>query len=310
MLKPQLAVDFDETKLKFPLMALPKIDGVRALNLTGTLTGRSLKQHKNKHTTLRFSGPEFQGLDGELSLKGQLTHPALCRLTTGEVNRIEGFPPLDWNIFDHVSGMTESWTYHSRYLHALKIVQDLEHADIRMVPFVWAYNLEDVLRLENDMLDEGYEGVILRDPDGVHKSGRATVRMGSYLRIKRFIDFEGIVESFEEAMENQNEAKVNELGRSERSSHQANLVPKGMVGNLQLRLLQDVIYRDKKLFEKDMLVTVGPGQMTHDERKFYFENPTFLLTHIAKAKLMPHGTKDKPRMATFVSLRSPEDMSE
>ena len=47
-MKPMLAEDFDESKLIFPLIAQPKIDGVRGLNMLGTLTGRSLKTHKKR----------------------------------------------------------------------------------------------------------------------------------------------------------------------------------------------------------------------------------------------------------------------
>ena len=41
-MKPQLANDANLATLKYPLIVQPKIDGVRALNINGTLTGRSL----------------------------------------------------------------------------------------------------------------------------------------------------------------------------------------------------------------------------------------------------------------------------
>ena len=39
-MKPQLAEDAILDAVRFPCIAQPKIDGVRALNLNGTLTGR------------------------------------------------------------------------------------------------------------------------------------------------------------------------------------------------------------------------------------------------------------------------------
>ena len=45
-LKPQLAEDAILDQVRFPCIVQPKIDGVRALNLNGTLTGRSLDPFK------------------------------------------------------------------------------------------------------------------------------------------------------------------------------------------------------------------------------------------------------------------------
>lgn len=309
-IKPQLACDFDEEKLKFPLIALPKIDGCRGMHITGSFTGRSLKPYKNKHTTLRFSQRGFAGFDGEVAIKGQETSPSLCRDTTSALNRIEGFPALDWHIFDYITPETIALPYVERYTEAAVRVKLLGHIDVRMVPSRLVYTLEELLNLENLYLDQGYEGVIIRDPGGLHKSGRATINGGSYLRIKRRIDFEGIICGFEEAMENKNEAKTNELGRTERSTHQENMVPKGMIGNIQMKLLADVVYRNQKIFDKGMIVTVGPGEMPHEDRIKHFQQPEGFLGQIGKGKLMPHGTKDKPRQATFVSIRAAEDMSE
>ncbi len=99
MIKPMLAEDYVESKLKFPLIAQPKIDGVRGLNLEGQLTGRSLKAHKNLYTTAFFSQKPFKGLDGELAAQAE-THPDLCRLTTSAVGTIDGEPFTLWHCFD------------------------------------------------------------------------------------------------------------------------------------------------------------------------------------------------------------------
>lgn len=53
-MKPLLADDWVESKLVFPLIGQPKVDGVRALNMVGKLTARSLKPFKNKYLTARY----------------------------------------------------------------------------------------------------------------------------------------------------------------------------------------------------------------------------------------------------------------
>ncbi len=200
--------------------------------------------------------------------------------------------------------------YADRIMHAARRVELMNLPYVKMIPHQTVYDLDELWAFEDKCLDKGFEGVILRDPLGLHKDGRATVTKGAYMRIKRFIDVEGVVEELIEAKENQNEAKTNELGRTERSSHQENLVPKGMVGMLKMRLLADVTYRDKKLFEKGMLVDVGAGTMPHPDRLHYFNNPGEILQQIGKLKLFPHGTKDKPRYPTWAGLRATADMSE
>ena len=60
-MKPNLATDYDPETLWFPVLYLPKIDGVRGLHLTGGLTGRSLKKFKNKYTTERSLRSAMQG---------------------------------------------------------------------------------------------------------------------------------------------------------------------------------------------------------------------------------------------------------
>ena len=64
LIKVTLAKDVEESKLKFPLIIQPKIDGTRAIVQNGNLYARSLKQHENKFVTQQYSNPIFNGLDG------------------------------------------------------------------------------------------------------------------------------------------------------------------------------------------------------------------------------------------------------
>lgn len=315
--KPHLACDVDEAKLKFPLIAMPKIDGVRALSVEQQVVGRSLKRFDNPFLATRFDGVDFTGFDGELAF-GPWNSPTLCRDTTGFVNRQtakEGKPiegNIKWHIFDLLDTMCGviDMPYEERLKHRDRRIELMGLPYVKGVPWELVRDLDELDAFDSRCLDVGFEGSIYRDPLGLHKNGRATTTKGAYLRLKRFIDVEGVVEEIIEAMENQNEAKTNELGRTERSSHKENKVPKGMIGMLKMRLLADVVYREKKLFEKGMLVDVGPGVMTHDDRVRFFKQPELLLGTIGKIKIFPHGTKDKPRFPTWNGPRAAADMSE
>ena len=185
----------------------------------------------------------------------------------------------------------------------------MQHIDI--VPMEWCANMEELLELDNEWLDLGYEGTIIRDPYKAHKQGRSTVKEGGLLRIKRFIEEEAVVIGIEEGQTNLNEKQTNELGNSFRTTHQENMTPNGQVGSLLCRMLKDVFdpqVKDKLLLAAGQVVTVSPGKLTVKEREHFFQNPHEILEQTIKFKFFPKGGKDKPRFPTYVCIRAAADM--
>lgn len=306
-----LASDFDESKLRFPLIAQPKIDGVRALNLDGTLTGRSLKKHNNRFVTILFSKPYLKGFDGEMAANMH-TSPSLCRDTSSALSTIEGSPWVLWHLFDYITEQTIDLPYKERYRLLISNVTYLKKDEesknvarfLRIVPSVLCNNEEELLNVENEWLNEGYEGVIIRDPEGKYKQGRSTVKEGGLLRIKRFVDFELKITEIIEGCTNHNQAQINELGKTFRSSHQENLTGNLMVGSLVGTVVSEIKnLKGETVFQKGDSVKIGAGSMTHEDREKYFLQPELILGKLVKAKMFPHGIKDRPRFPTFVSLR-------
>jgi DNA ligase-1 len=313
-MKPMLATDYVEDKLVFPLVAQPKIDGVRCLNIDGQFTGRSLKGHKNRFITERFSHPLLAGLDGEAAAEHEC-HPDLCRLTSSALSTIEGEPYILWHLFDDFSAELVD----RPYLHRLAMLQEryarlegeVPHLwpHLRVVPHIVVANLDQLLEVDSTFLAQGYEGTIVRSIKGKHKQGRSTVREGGLLRIKRFVDFEFRVHTVIEGEENQNEATINALGLTERSTHQENMVANGMIGAMLGTTLSEVKDGDVVLFEKGAEVRVGAGCLTHVQRRYYFENQDEFKRLIHKAKFFPKGIKDKPRFPTWKTFRPETDVS-
>ena len=298
-MKPALASNYDPSNIQLPTFAQPKIDGVRGLNLDGNLVGRSLKAFKNKALTAKFSQLKYQGLDGELAF-GEETSGSLCRDTTSAVNTITG--PADgfvWHVFDYVTEETIKLPYHERYRLLVKKVEELDEDCIKLVPYFNLKSSAEVEEYDEENLAEGYEGTILRNPDSLYKEGRPGKKEQQLMRIKRFSDSEALVLAVVEGRTNLNEAVINELGRSERSSHAENQVPNGMVGSLTCKDL-----------ESGMTITVSPGEMDHIERKFYFDNPQEIVGKTITYKSFKKGVKTLPRFPTFKNIRSAEDMEQ
>lgn len=299
-MKPHLACDADIDKMKFPCWGMVKLDGVRMLNIDGNALARSLKPHECKFITEKYSNDLFAGFDGELTV-GDTTAEDVLNKTSSATRTIGWQGEIAWNLFDWIpTPEFGNYSYEERYNYLVKYVNNLPEAvshDIKVIPYTVINTKEEAIEFYEKCLDEGYEGAIFRNPKAKHKDGRCTVKEGAYLRMKPQSDKEAVVLSVYEAMENQNEATINELGRTQRSTHQENLVGKGMIGGLVCKCL-----------ETGLQINVGPGKMKHDKRLYYWLHQDEIIGKIIKYKSMDKGVKDLPRFPRFIDFRSERDM--
>ena len=293
--KPFKACDADLDLVTYPVMVFPKIDGVRGLNREGIFLGRSLKAHKSLYLQDVLSGMKYSGLDGELSC-GAITSQSLCRDTTSATGTIKGSFDFDYNCFDLLDDENIDLPYLTRYVNLVAMVKLLP-IFVKAIDFEWCNSKAEVLAVYDYCIEQGYEGVVLRDPDAMHKNGRSTKKQAGYLRLKPCGDSEGIFHHFDEAMHNGNEAKTNALGETERSSHKENKVGLGMIGALWLTPIGG-----GEPFK------VGPGTMTHADRIVFFNDQGLLKNAIIKFKFFDHGAKDAYRHARFFAFRNESDM--
>ena len=311
-MKPQLANDANLATLTYPVGVQVKIDGVRALNINGTLTGRSLDPFKGFGITEYWSRPYFKGLDGEMILG---SNPAsvdrLCSLTTGAMGAFKGItetPNLNWWVFDDLTNPADS--YSVRYARLKVRVAKLGHPRVHLVPLHIANNREELDALIARFFDEGYEGAIIRNLDAPAKEGRPSKVKQELVRVKGWMDSEMLVTGFTEGQTNTNEAKTNTLGRTERSSAKDGMVPNGMVGSIHGTMIGDCFHliTGEKLFADGLPITIGTGTMTDAELLDYFKHPEKLVGHPVKFKHLAHGVKGLPRMGNYISHRLKEDM--
>jgi DNA ligase-1 len=310
-MKAMLASDVVLEKVKYPVFIQPKIDGVRALH-QGSLTGRSLEPFANEYVCEFFDFAGYKGIDGEMAA-GLETRSDLCRLTTSALSTIEGSPWMLWHAFDYIGAEALHLPYHKRHGMLYDLLKSLpaQYAEhVRLVPTKIAQNEEQLLQIHAGHMNAGYEGSIIRDPDGMHKAGRSTVREGGLLRIKDFMDSEAVVIGITEGESNGNAATIDARGHTKRSSHKENMTPNGQVGSLQCMIINDIMHplTGKLLFSKNLKFTLANGKMTVEEATDFFNNPSKIIGKIVKFQHMPHGVKEMPRIATFQCIRMPADM--
>lgn len=295
----------DIAKLRYPIYASPKIDGVRALVISGKLVSRALKPIPNEFVSTRFSLSALSGLDGELVL-GSPTAPNVFNATSGALRREEGEPDARFYCFDE-------WDRKDTYQDQVLRFQRSEgwpHCSI--VPSTKVDSPDMLLEAERAALDLGYEGLILRSPEGLYKFGRSTLKEGAMLKLKRFQDDEAEVVGIYEEMHNGNEARRNELGRTQRSTHREGLVGKGTTGGFVL-LYKGIHFKcgtglsddEAALWwsrrkPKPLMIQLDGEMLTYYELK----RPVTV-----KFKHFAHGAKDKPRHPVYLGVRDKWDAS-
>lgn len=286
--RPMLATDAELDKLRFPLLASSKLDGIRATVRDGVVYSRSNKPIPNKFVQEKFKAYEY--FDGEL-IVGEPTAHDVYRQTTSHVMSHDKVDfSVSFYVFDHIQHLNERYWHRmpsdTKFNLRTGVIAHQQRTIHTMT------QLED---FEDLCLNQGYEGLILRDPDGPYKQGRSTVKEGYLLKLKRFLDSEAVVIGFEERMENQNVATTDERGYTKRSSHRANKVGRGDLGALVLRTSEGVEF------------SCGTG-FSDPERAEIWASRDRVLGRIAKYKYFPVGVKEAPRHPVFLGWRDPKDM--
>lgn len=275
--------------LKFPLIASPKLDGVRAIISAEGVLSRSLKLIPNREVQAALEGLPI-GLDGELIAGDPCAPDAYRRTVSMVMSEDADITGLHFFVFDIQTAGPFS-DRHSIYTEYVKGLVGYDGAVVR-VPQYPVNSLAELIALEDKWIGEGFEGVILRKPDSPYKHGRSTRKEGYLLKLKRFQDSEAEVLGVTELMHNGNEAKKNALGHTERSSHKAGLTGSGVLGTLRVKDVKTGVE-----FE------IGTG-FTAKERKDLWEIPLWQLQHkLVKYKFFPVGVKDKPRHPVFLGWR-------
>lgn len=296
--KPMLAYTVeDASSLDYDdgLYASVKLDGIRAIVLDGIVYSRSMKPIRSKAVQELFGKPEYNGLDGEI-LYGPWNAENVFNLTTQTVMSTELKTEFDkrelrFAVFDYV---LSDATYTKRLLIAAEIVV-MHGKQMQTLVQTRIKNLEKLFEFEQDVLTNGYEGIMVRSINGRYKQGRSTAKEGIIGKIKRFSDDEAFVVGFEEKMHNTNEARTNELGRTQRSQ-----AKEGMIGTDTLGALLCVC--------NGIQFTMGSG-FDDAGRKEVWNNKEKYFGKLAKFKYFAVGMKDSYRFPIFLGWRDEDDIS-
>ena len=312
--KPMLAAKLEDIgldNLTYPLLASPKLDGVRALVIDGVVMSRSLKPIPNKHVQKLFGRPELEGFDGELCV-GPATAKDLMQRTMSGVMSEDGEPDVTYHVFDL---WEDSDAFAKRQPRAAYLASRLRGCVPVHHSAVETEN--QLLELEAAYLAEGYEGIMLRTLEGGYKQGRCGKKQPWLIKVKRFEDSEAIVIGVEELMHNDNEATINELGRTKRSTHQENKRPAGVLGALICKTPEGVVFNIGTGFTAEQraqlwrahCIARGGWPSPGGDELYKWALATDPLGRIVKYKHFAcSGVKEAPRFPVFLGFRDKRDL--
>jgi len=265
--------------IPYPVLATPKIDGIRFLIVNGKAVTTQFKPIPNKKLRAFLEKNCQEGLDGELKILGKF-------YKTSSV--VMSYEHPDWDkveiiVFDYAPDI------HQVYEDRVMSLRKLENKHIIKLKPKVIYNNEELKKFEKVCLDDGHEGVMLRVPRGPYKCGRSTIKQFYLVKLIKNITAEAKIIGMKQLLSNVNKQELNAFGMSKRSHKKEGKIPKPMVGSFK------VIDGKKRIF--------FVGGLTDVMKKDAWENPKKYMGKTITYMCKPYGEKDLPRQARFKSFR-------
>jgi DNA ligase-1 len=305
-IKKDMSLDEFFSHVLYPVIATPKLDGIRCTTIpdgdTCRPVCRSLDTLPNNWIRRHLSMRCPPGLDGEIITytPGTLFEPVEKARpfyqVQSDVMSQAGEPLFKFHVFDYHDFSVEHphLEPYAERLHKLGLMT-LPGFCVPVVSKM-CRTREDIEVFEEACIKDGHEGICWRHIGARYKYGRSTLREQVLIKMKRFEDAEARVIGWYEEMHNNNPAAPNALGYAERSSHQANMTKKDRLGGLTC---EDV--------STGIQFNIGSG-FNAEQRETYWRDRETLVGKLVKYKHQPHGKKEKPRIPIFLGFRDERDL--
>lgn len=312
ILAPNQEPDLDA--IQYPVLASFKLDGIRCIFHKGQILSRSLKQIQNKQLREKFEPIRAYSEKFQCIIDGEIYSPNLTfqeitsfvmteDLTESKTVKKNGtaltIPDhLNFYCFDIILNDKAQESYSNRVDNYVGVATELHPLNCFVLCSQAVLGsrkaVEDYF---GDATEQGYEGLILRAPQGQYKFGRGTLKEGIIYKVKPFVTFDGQITDVVQSTEVREgaEKKINELGRSVTSKKKDDRVL------IEKASAFWVLYEGKPL--KVVLA------MTDPEKEEVWKNRESYIGKFVEYKGMLVGSKDLPRHPIFLRFRKDKDDS-
>lgn len=282
--------DLSPSVVKLPCIATEKIDGIGVRGIEDKPISCSNKMLPNLLLQSVWEQVNsFNGIHGELFVDNFHATQSVVMSQTG---RLRGLTLYLFDSFDNPGS-----PYHSRlsYLKGRlgRIWSELGRADdnklqVKIVPSIVCTSLGDIKKYYNNIVKNGGEGLVLRDPEAEYQFKRVTLSSRISIKLKPFSDAEAVVTGVESQMQNTSESFTSETGRLKKNKRKDDLQELQMVG--AFLCLDD---RGRKF-------KVSCSTMTHDEKSLAYCIKDKLVGRTLTYSYLDTGEKDLPRSPKFL----------
>jgi len=294
-----------------PMMASYKLDGMRCFFKKGEMLSRQWKPILNKQLNERFqplkdiTKNKNYILDGELYSHeidfGEIMH--YCRT---EDLKDEPLPDnINFYMFDMLIDMKNNRRAEDRNKDLISFFHDLvdksivfdnyDFSHVYILTQLMVSTPEDAKKMFEEAVNEGFEGLILKDPDSQYKYGRITIASGDGYKFKPYQTWDARIIDVEQATEADPKAEktITEKGYSRTSRKKGDRIP------IEKASAFRVMYEDKEL-------KVSIAATDEEKEKIWKEKDSYIGKYI-EYKGMLVGAKDLPRHPVFVRMRPDKD---
>lgn len=299
MKAPSTEVELDD--LFYPCLASIKFDGIRCEIKKGKMLSSSMKEHPNKQLAIAFAKhlkDHSIVLDGELfdpDIEFRL-HSGLCAAHDRDVGGLkfycwENLPIEDWDLKNPVVPYSER-------LKALNKMKEDER--FKIVKQTLCKNRADVDRFIAACAERGDEGAMFRDPEGLYKHGKATLKQAIIVKFKFWKDFDAQIVAVEEGWKNKEgiERTLDPTGHKKTVTSKLDKERSGSFGRYQVKV--DI--------EGTPLMYIGGWKgLTDEERDVIWLNRELEVGKWLRFKAMAAGQKDLPRIPKSVEPRDDKE---
>lgn len=210
-LSPMLAQNYEKqkSKIKFPAIAQPKLDGVRCVvqyqNGIVTLKSRKGKQFQNMLPIEKAI--KTINLDKNIALDGELFSDVLdfqrlvgiVRKKTMSQKDMDDLKYVKLNVFDCIHLGDKKMTFSARWNIVDEIVKKDKSKVLKIVPIYTIKNEDDINRLLKTFMDNGDEGIMIRNAESPYEIDKRSYHLQKY---KKFFDAEYKIVNAEEGTGN------------------------------------------------------------------------------------------------------------
>lgn len=201
-IKPMLAEGFDERLIRFPCYAQPKFNGLRSVTHYHHTEGIQIKSRSGKPYYIdRVESEVIKILEPGQYLDGELYHHGmkLNEINSAVKRQSEKHPDQD-KIVLVVFDIPMEGTFKERLAYMQKQMLPVFEGDyaapVQMCMTLECDNMEMLRKAHQMFVNDGHEGTIIRNADGVYEYG---ARSRNLIKMKDFIDQEFYIVGFEEA---------------------------------------------------------------------------------------------------------------